>query len=76
MALGLFHRQRRARSRWETALEYAADEPLIMDMEIHDPKRVFDSRGIYGPKGAYDPLGSYTGVPADGGEPVQDADDL
>ena len=23
-----------------------------------------------------DPLGSYTGRPADGGEPVQDADDL
>lgn len=23
-----------------------------------------------------DPLGSYTGLPADGGEPVQDADDL
>lgn len=23
-----------------------------------------------------DPLGSYTGVPADGGVPVQDADDL
>lgn len=24
----------------------------------------------------YDVLGSYTGVPADGGYPVQDADDL
>ena len=24
----------------------------------------------------YDPLGSYTGVPMDGGEPVQDADDI
>lgn len=23
-----------------------------------------------------DPLGSYTGVPADGGKPVQDVDDL
>ena len=23
-----------------------------------------------------DPQGSYTGVPADGGQPVQDADDL
>ena len=23
-----------------------------------------------------DPLGSYTGCPADGGQPVQDADDL
>lgn len=25
---------------------------------------------------AEDPLGSYTGTPADGGAPVQDADDL
>ena len=25
---------------------------------------------------ADDPLGSYTGTPADGGKPVQDADDL
>ena len=24
----------------------------------------------------FDPMGSYTGVPADGEEPIQDADDL
>jgi len=24
----------------------------------------------------FDPMGSYTGLPEDGGEPVQDADDL
>ena len=28
------------------------------------------------PKSETDVLGSYTGVPADGGQPVQDADDL
>ena len=28
------------------------------------------------PGSAFDPLGSYTGVPEDGGEPTQDADDL
>ena len=27
-------------------------------------------------RSSYDPNGSYTGVPADGGKPVQDADDL
>ena len=32
-----------------------------------------DSTGMASP---FDPLGSYTGVPLDGGEPVQDADDI
>ena len=27
-------------------------------------------------RSSFDPNGSYTGVPADGGKPVQDADDL
>lgn len=31
---------------------------------------------LYKAKSKEDPFGSYTGVPIDGGEPVQDVDDL
>ena len=40
----------------------------------------FPSEALYDPAedmaSAFDPTGSYTGIPEDGGEPVQDADDL
>lgn len=42
-------------------------EPIIAAGEMKCPGR----NGIVS-----DPQGSYTGIPADGGEPVQDADDL
>ena len=41
-------------------------EPIIAAGEMVAPQQ----------RSATDPLGSYTGVPADGGVPVQDADDL
>ena len=41
-------------------------EPLIAAGEMVTPQQGSPT----------DPLGSYTGVPADGGVPVQDADDL
>lgn len=42
-------------------------EPIIAAGEMHCPS----------PKGIVtDPNGSYTGRPIDGGQPVQDADDL
>jgi len=48
---------------WEIAAEFPAEE-LFYDPTL-DPAA-----------SAYDPLGSYTGRPVDGGQPVQDADDL
>lgn len=41
-------------------------EPIIAAGEMSEPPKASPT----------DPLGSYTGVPADGGVPVQDADDL
>jgi len=59
---GLKKRRLSGRQKWETAREFA-------------PETIYDPGPDY-PAGAFDPLGSYTGVPGDGGEPVQDADDL
>ena len=36
----------------------------------------FPPEALYDPAEEFDPLGSYTGIPGDGGEPEQDADDL
>jgi len=59
---------------WETADELTPPEPLYDAGDVFDgeytPDRTFD------PNWVFDPLGSYTGVPGDGGEPEQDADDL
>lgn len=41
-------------------------EPIIAAGEMKAPQQGSPT----------DPLGSYTGIPADGGVPVQDADDL
>ena len=46
---------------WETAGEFPPEA-------LYDPMEDMGS--------AFDPMGSYTGVPEDGGEPTQDADDL
>jgi len=48
---------------WEVAEEFLPET-------LYAPTEDFDSEG------AFDPMGSYTGIPEDGGEPVQDADDL
>jgi len=44
------------------------------DAEAYPPKAPLDPAEDLGSD--FDPMGSYTGVPEDGGEPVQDADDL
>ena len=46
----------------------------FFDPEAYPPEAPFDPTDDLG--SAFDPMGSYTGVPEDGGEPVQDADDL
>jgi len=46
---------------WEIAGEFSSEAP-------YEPAEDLGS--------VFDPMGSYTGLPADGGEPVQDADDL
>ena len=50
-----------------------AEKPWWEVAEEFSPESLYDPSEEYG---SFDPLGSYTGVPADGGEPVQDADDL
>ena len=54
---------------WEAAEEF---HPA----SLYGPAADFDPGGDYGPEESFDPMGSYTGIPEDGGEPVQDADDL
>ena len=68
--MGLFHTGRKAKKRdiptkriRKAWWEIAAEYPA--EELFYDPTA-----------SEYDPLGSYTGRPADGGEPVQDADDL
>ena len=51
-------------ARWELADEFSPPGTF------YEPEVDFD------PAGDFDPQGSYTGVPAGGGDPVQDADDL
>jgi len=46
---------------WEVAEEFPPEA-------LYDPAEDLGS--------AFDPMGSYTGMPEDGGEPTQDADDL
>jgi len=50
-----------AKAWWEIAEEFPPEV-------LYDPAEDLGS--------AFDPMGSYTGAPEDGGEPVQDADDL
>jgi len=54
---------------WETAREFSPET-------IYDPGIDYAPAGPFDPKWVFDPMGSYTGVPDDGGEPEQDADDL
>lgn len=56
---------------WETAGELHPET-------LYGPASDFGSDGDFDQDEGfdYDPTGSYTGVPEDGGEPVQDADDL
>ncbi len=50
--------------------EPTGDPPLEPVIFYNDPPKPTP------PVSCTDPLGSYTGVPVDGGQPVQDADDL
>ena len=51
----------RSKAWWEIAEEFPPET-------LYNPAEDLGS--------VYDPMGSYTGLSADGGEPVQDADDL
>ncbi|MCL2194524.1 MAG: hypothetical protein FWB76_01040 [Oscillospiraceae bacterium] len=55
----------RHRQWWETAAEFPVEPPADFDPDIANF-----------PASEFDPMGSYTGNPIDGGEPIQDADDL
>jgi len=60
---------------WEAANEISP-EPFYGPGADFGPVEAFDSDGRFDLISGFDPLGSYTGLPGDGGEPAQDADDL